>query len=346
MRQNGVMEVKALHRKAQALLELMVFGAIVIMLLGLLINYGLRYNYQQQAMQQAFRKALVSSTQSTVKGQPKSVSHALVKDIHMPDPANPFGMGSINQVSGSASVTRDYELGKSVTTEKGVITPDDRKELPEVEIEINGKKHKFKTAGLRIEGGVLEEALEKYNFIYGSGNIDEAGEACLKYSDDDEPDLEYKDEPTCEQMALTLQILDSSDGEIIDYSAASIRCRQITDKQACETECNKNPFKDAETDCNQMCSADMRVPWYCTKLDALFNAGANKPKKMGLQDDYTQETTALNVLQKTESPSGITTIDTTNWRVDTVRKILYRPFGDTSGGTAQVEDTSRVSQNE
>ena len=60
-------------KKGQAILELAIFGAILIMLLGALINYGLRYNYQQLAMQRAFRKALGTSATSSVANMPVSV---------------------------------------------------------------------------------------------------------------------------------------------------------------------------------------------------------------------------------------------------------------------------------
>jgi len=125
-------------KKGQAILELAVFGSILIMLLGVLINYGLRYNFQQQVMQEAFRKALgVTAVRRS--------TYVLIKDRHIPDPSNHFGIGALTPVMSSASVTRNYKLHE---------TADSVSELPRMYLEINGEIDYYKTAGFDSDGEV------------------------------------------------------------------------------------------------------------------------------------------------------------------------------------------------
>ena len=119
-------------KKGQAILELALFGSILIILLGVLINYGMRYNFQQQVMQQAFRKAL------GLAAARRSATYVLIKDRHIPDPSNPFGVGSLTPVSSTASVTRNYRLNE---------TADNQDELPAVHFDINGDVRRYIAAG-------------------------------------------------------------------------------------------------------------------------------------------------------------------------------------------------------
>ncbi|MBU3934115.1 MAG: pilus assembly protein [Candidatus Omnitrophica bacterium] len=119
-------------KKGQAILELAVFGSILIMLLGVLVSYGLKYNFQQQVMQEAFRKALgVTAVRHS--------TYVLIKDRHIPDPSNPFGIGAVVPAMSSASVTRDYRLHETADTED---------ELPRLYLDINGDIRAFKTTDL------------------------------------------------------------------------------------------------------------------------------------------------------------------------------------------------------
>jgi hypothetical protein len=119
--------------KAQSLLEVAIFGSIIIMLLGVLVSYGLRYNFQQQAMQQAFRKSLADAVvQQKSLAIPNtmapSISNVIVKDRHIPNPSDTFGVGSVNPFVGSAgSVTINYKLSE---------TPDKESELPRIAVNI------------------------------------------------------------------------------------------------------------------------------------------------------------------------------------------------------------------
>lgn len=89
-------------KKGQALLELAVFGTIILSLLGTLISYGLRYNWQQRLNQQSFRKALTDSYYSMDDNKPIASSYLIVRDVHVPNPSDGFGIGSITPMIGSS----------------------------------------------------------------------------------------------------------------------------------------------------------------------------------------------------------------------------------------------------
>ena len=327
-------------KKGQAILELALFGSILIMLLGLLVSYGMKYNFQQQVMQQAFRKALASAS-DVQNNKPSSVSHIVIKDRHIPNPANPFAVGSVAPVSASASVTRNYQMQ---------LTPDKKVELPQISLDINGQIQSRKAAALRKERSVRhaklyddydsdgdgtidddEEDVSKYAYVYGSKDTtwwdDPAGstgacacpleEVCDTAGEGEETNCRFVCPNRDECKTYNIIIMDSCAGEIVDYDKMQNRCYQIE-------------------------QAVIRRPWYCGEdykpLASLFtfaqnygysadtDLGAlsdeNKPK-MGLQGDYTQSTTMDNTLTKTESAAAITTTDTLDWQVDTTRTIVY-----------------------
>lgn len=274
----------------QALAELAVLGAVFLMLLGVLVNYGLRYNFQQRTMQEGFRKALaqVGAGGTAVSNDPNSANTSLIRDKHIPDPSNTFGVGTVNPISGSGSVTRSNQLH---------FTPDTVGELPRIWIDIagttcppgrsrspdNSPPCYYLTSGFRFESGVDQNASkDKYEEIYGTTNV------C------------WNDKPCWSSFnggvsppGTNVGIIDPAAGELIDYSATVKQCRQIVDTQACVKECergrapsgkpsdfmmfqpvceqydtNRNCIKwqdpvVGQEDCGKTCSQPMAVPWYC-----------------------------------------------------------------------------------
>jgi hypothetical protein len=323
----------------QALLEVAIFGAIIVMLLGVLISYGLRYNYQQKAMQQAFRKSL--SRAVAEPGVP--VSSVIISDEHIPNPSDTFGVGSVTPFTGSSGgIIRDYQMAETAVDESS---------LPRVTMNINGQEISYKAAGFRIERNVPEGSLGRYREIYGSGNIEDQGEG--ECSDREETTDPNSGEPitTCLQSTKNIRIIDSCAGEVMDYGSAVKQCRMIVDSEACVKECSRG-----SSDCSA-CNQPMNVPWYCAGyqeinpvthaynfpvLEKLFSYSTLK--MLGLQQDYTQNTTTANALRKVEGTSGITTTDTIDWTTKTKRKIIINPLGSTSGVPETKEVTSEVSQ--
>lgn len=315
--------------KGQATLELAIFGSILIMLLGVLINYGLKYNYQQQVMQQAFREALASAAVSMNPHTPISVSHSLVKDKHIPVPADPFAVGSILPSSSGASVTRNYELMK---------TPDYEDELPQTVINVQGTQYSFKAAGFRDEV-IDEESLSRYQEIYGSINV-------------------WKDEsvPPAADGSISVKIIDSCAGEIMNYDTTVRQCRLIVDAEACTKECKRGEGKD----CADTCGKPMNVPWYCqdyreidktnhryvfNTLERIFAFAPPEQKYMGLQQGYTQRTSTQNRLDKKETTADITTTDNFDWQTQVERSIVRKTYGDTSTNTSTTNIVTSAPEN-
>ena len=135
--------------QGQALIELSIFGVVMIVVLGALVSYGLHYDYQQSALMEAFRRAL-GLTSSAPTG-----SVILIRDRHIANPSDAFMVGAAIPITGSASITRDSKLH---------YTPNTTGELPAVTIDINGHAETFKTAGFggggldACEGELLDES--------------------------------------------------------------------------------------------------------------------------------------------------------------------------------------------
>ncbi|MDD5196840.1 MAG: hypothetical protein PHV92_04395 [Candidatus Omnitrophica bacterium] len=335
-----------LQFKGQALLEVAIFGSIILMLLGVLINYGLKYNSQQKTMQQAFRKSLARAV-----SQPGiSTSSVVVKDTHIPNPSDTFGVGSVTPFTGSAgAVIRDYQMSETADTES---------ELPRISLNINGQELTYLTAGFRDETNVPEGSLDRYDEIYGSGNVWVTSDGeCLEEGTSVDPNT-GETATSCIQPTQNIRIIDYCAGEIMDYGSAVKQCRMIVDSEACAIECNRSHYGDSSgTDCSSVCGQTINIPWYCadyTEADSVNHAynfplleqlfASSALKAMGLQQGYTQRTTTENALRKTESPSGITTTDNLNWKTETTRKIITQPYGATSVSPVTEEVTSEVAQ--
>lgn len=337
-------------KKAQALLELAVFGSIIIMLIGILINYGLRYNLQVKSMQDAYRKALKYASEAVNGESPSSVSYVSIEDIHIPDPSNPFAIGAIIPISASASVTRNPKMDE---------TANEIDQLPRIAIDIKGSSCPgsylspkgspppcyYLAAGFREEQNVDENYIEKYKEIYG--DVEETDGICLGGmipSQDSGP-------ATCLRPSKNIRIIDSCEGEVIDYGTAFRQCRQFVDEDFCEKECEKGKSPDSEADCHSVCGHIINVPWYCSPyttdssgkyvfetLNKMFSSGA-KGRVMGLQPDYEKNiTTSRNVLTKDETASGITTTESADWHDQTKRTFIYKEYNDKSGDSSIEEE--------
>lgn len=349
MRQWEICPNNNIGKKAQALVELAVFGSIVLMLLGVLISYGLRYEHQQKTTQQAFRRALKSASDANASADdtPILVEHLVVNDMHVPDPSNTFGIGLTSSSVASTSVTRNNKLFKSPVDDKG---------LPIVRIEINGgQPNDFKTAGLLyVVVQDTEEAIAaqeaKYVLVYGANNVDPTTTGCGKFEPEETTDAEYDTQPACIEPIVQFKIVDSCAGEIINYSTALNRCKMITDEDFCAKECTKDcpltqgsgaPNATCKTNCETTCQAEIAEPPYCAQLGALFPLGINSP--MGLQSAYTERVTWQDgqsgvgtSLNKQETNAGITTTDNINWNTRIIRTIRS-----TNGPQEVISDVSQ-----
>lgn len=325
--------------KGQALVELAVFGSMLLMLLGYLVNNVLTSDYRQQSATEAFRQGLSASAATTavsVSGPtntPKSISNLLVQDRHIPNPGDPFAVGSVAPMFSQAGITRNYQLQ---------IVPDVVNELPRMAIQIENatacpegtrvpsdfrggmRTCYYTTSGFRDEN-VAQENLGRYRFVYGASNICEKPDCgggnlvCTEWCEEPYIDPETGEEVCpCIRYAKHIRIVDSCAGEIIGYANCKGQARQITDSAACEAAC----VQSSMTDCATICSQPMLVPWYAGAgvLDAMFVGSGIAA--MGVQPGGLQVVAQKNQLTKQESPEGITTTSDVNRTETTTRSII------------------------
>ncbi len=290
-----------MQEKAQSLTELALIGSIILSILGVLLTYGLRYNYQQQVAQEAFRKAVADASRERPLGNPSGTSsYVLYKDRHIPDPSDPFAVGQIVSPVASYSITRSYNLQE---------TPDTISELPSIVLDIQNHQYRFYTAGFATYCG--DPA--KYKAIFGDGNVWDSG-GCSR-------------------------VIDSCEGEIIDYSTCKSQCRMFTDAAYCTNRCRLG----GSSNCDAVCASGATVPPYCNALDSIFSFYLvdHKPSSMmGVSSDTVEVNQRNNVMYKNEIPGKVVTTDAIAW-VDTMnRKIIYKPFGSLSAVTMPVATTA------
>lgn len=337
-------------RAGQALVELAVFGSLLLFLIGYLVNNALQLDYRQQATMEAFRRGLASAAAAPpgLDDTPSSTSHLLIQDRQIPEPSDPFALGGVSPVTAQASITRTYELGLRF--------PRTARELPRLAVQIehtttcpsgtavpgddsgNPKTCYYTTAGLREEFGVRQSSVERYRFIYGASNVcDEehcgGGDAgCLVEETLEENRMTGELEPVCLEPLKRVQIVDGCMGEILGLDDCVKQAAQINDDAACDAACQRAAASGTKNlDCARMCSQPMAViPWYasgagcgggaCTApvLAGLFEGITT----LGVQPGSTQTVVVDNRLNKQESPGGVTTTSTVDTTETTDRTVI------------------------
>lgn len=96
-----------IKNKGQALIELAIFGSILLFCVAALIQYGLQANYQQEAQMEVFRKAQKMAFYRD--GPNSAVSLVLFKNKSIPDPRDQFGFAERITVPASESVVWDTD---------------------------------------------------------------------------------------------------------------------------------------------------------------------------------------------------------------------------------------------
>jgi hypothetical protein len=116
------------NNSGQGLAELSVFGALLLMVFGFLLRYGMQYNYQQQVKMEAFRRALEIAYESDAS---KSHEVVLVKDVHVPNPQDMFVQGDRQTIRETTSMLwsnssrqMNYTDANSSSTVKYIFNPD------------------------------------------------------------------------------------------------------------------------------------------------------------------------------------------------------------------------------
>ena len=342
--------------RGQALVELAVFGSLLLVLLGYLVNTVLGYDYQMQAKTEAFRRSLSSAASSSRNNAPTFTSHLLIQDRQLSDPSDPFARGSVAPVASQAGVTRNYQLQ---------VIPDRDNELPRLALQVENVTTcpsgrvasssqgglltcNYTLAGFRFEA-TSQASLARYKFIYGEANICEKATECpgagssvcapggaveVEEYNPDSGELELKF--VCVNVLKTIQITDPCEGEIINLPDCRRQAGQIADSGMCEAACRKA----GKADCDTMCSEPMVVPWYAAGtscgggkcavpvLDGRFAGMENA----GLQPGLTQEVVKDNQLIRQESPGDLQSTMVVDTTTTTTRSVVRG-----TGGTDAIE---------
>lgn len=343
--------------KGQSILELAILGTILIGILGLVVNYGLRYNYQQKVMMQAFRNAYNAASEGG--------SYTLVVDKHIPNPSDPWGVGSVTPVSASASVTRNYKMQEIAACDADDVSdcpttcPDacltcstacpDACDLPRTTIEIKGTnadntfKRCFTTAGFRDAGGLTKatggltpEQIDKYEEIYGASVCSDPDKDCgAREGDCINPTTNSQTGlSTCQHHYLKIRILDPCEGEFVSADMIRRICYLINNTAACKKDCARS----GKDDCSS-CDQSIPSPWYCSAESTLFPSDKfpiSRSRSMGIGINYGQTSNINNTLNK----SGTSTTDNLDWNVQTKRKIFYK----SGQGVETIDVPTEVSQ--
>lgn len=257
--------------EGQSLVELAIFGGLLLMLLGVLISSGLNADFNQSMTMETFRRALKSAKNSSNDGQPTSTSYVVVQDRHVPNPNHPLALGSVIPFSGSAGVTRNYRMQEG---------PKSSVALPRITYVMQGQEYSFTTAGLRRE--VIADdpnLLDKYRLVYGGGSVcsekkclekfgppigslSEWFTFCNKYLKDPDTDEDVLDVETGSPICIdpvrkrNVVVVDSCAGEVINYDACVRQARMIVDQAVCAQECNKagNVSSQTSSNANSRCT--------------------------------------------------------------------------------------------
>lgn len=380
-----------MKNKGQSLLELATFGAILIGLIALLVQYGMDNNFKQQVKQQAFRKAISASmkrpqqllagegfntaipTEKKKRAARGSAYVVYVKDKHIPSASDIFGVGSVSPYMAASSITKDNRLNE---------TPDYEDELPILTVEIENmqdgepknKVYEYTTAGFGyqcIPDECGEPYIEKLEEIFGASSV---------WQDKIKQKKGKKKPVVCSspipgQAGTEFKIIDSCEGQIMNYEQCSTQCEMFKAKsERCQHECeiaragieakvrgDERARSSKKERCQQICEVDIPEPWYCQEIvkavsgqGILKDYASDSSKSMGLQTDSSKQATVKqNESVKKESAKSVLTTDKINWSTTSDREIILINHAKDAdgrkhiGGSLATEPVSTtVSQNE
>lgn len=330
------------NRTGQALIELAVFGVIFLMILGMFISYGLKFNYNQLAQMTAFRRALKIASDPN-KG---SGTYMLIQDRHIPDPTGMFGIGTTMPIIASASVTRDPNMDAQAV---------DASSLSSTVIDVESgnigagardvRRIVYPNAGFRIEKRDLTEdqakaVLPKYQQIYGAAKYVAGATTTGPFG-----------------VPITLydiRVIDACLSPVADYETCYGQAVNLVDEEACVRDCHNNFGKDCATTCAHVLNPPNQNtntynpaiggPWYAANyvrhsadadhlytwyefpvLEKLFDF-AQTHKIMGFQqsDTTTTRSEQASSLHKMETTSQIVTEETVTWSEKQPRLFVYQ----------------------
>jgi len=131
-----------MNKRGQSAVELAIFGTIFLFCLGILISYGMSYNFQQRQMMQAYKETRQKSydiIDAGNKGPFASADMVVINDKHIPDPQDAWGIGGFQPVGASYGITVTNRLYSGANY-------GDRDQLPRINFKINGQPYSYTIA--------------------------------------------------------------------------------------------------------------------------------------------------------------------------------------------------------
>lgn len=146
-----------MNKRGQSAVELAIFGSIFLFCLGVLISYGMSYNFQQRQMMQAYKETRQKSydiIDAGNKGPFASADMVVINDKHIPDPQDAWGIGGFQPVGNSYGISVSNRLYSSANY-------GDLDQLPRIYFKINGQELKSPSDPQRL--GYTIANFDSYN---------------------------------------------------------------------------------------------------------------------------------------------------------------------------------------
>ena len=195
-------------KKAQALVELAIFGSVLLLVFSILLRHGMGVIYSQSTLMRSFRRGFAHASGSPSTSY-RNVSYMMIEDKPMfaPDELLPIATRTamVQNVDAVRSIDMFGQMEYGVTAD-----------LPRVDFDINGTRHTFTTAGFKSY--TEHDNMYKKEFVSnwdGSGSywywktVSSAGEG--DYVDVDGDGYE---EWVMSKSGSTLNCLDYQEGEV------------------------------------------------------------------------------------------------------------------------------------
>jgi hypothetical protein len=137
------MKPASINKKAQTLVELAVFGSLLLVVLAYFVNWGLSLNYQQELNMRAQRMAFAQAYYPPSPTTHGSAQVILAEDHHIPNPQTIVGRGNYTTVAGSGDAT----WGNSMYPDKNHVFSM-AADVERINFDINGQKSDYSTGGV------------------------------------------------------------------------------------------------------------------------------------------------------------------------------------------------------
>ncbi|MFH1768029.1 MAG: TadE family protein [Candidatus Omnitrophota bacterium] len=156
---NGMFSRK---KTGQASAELAICGSLFLFILGVLVQYGFKFNAQQEMKMKVFRDVLKKASQGNVMSSYLSYSEVNIKDVPVPDINHPAGASNLSEMVESASAMRTYFLQSPPGPSEA--------NMPRLHIVINDKeRHEYDIAhGYEADGTTPKDGFTSSGVYPGS----------------------------------------------------------------------------------------------------------------------------------------------------------------------------------